>query len=163
MSFRHNNDGDNKTRHFERLAQIDGVRVLIKVLHGNDCTTDGRPYRDSVHDTFDHPTHLGLNNATGYERLVVPEALGARMGVCPLRPMGLCVCRYRPVCCCCSRASMPTAMRYGNTHGYLPCPPGMTCTRCQSRTLQRPVCLSHGVIERAFVGLPDISTVPQRP
>jgi hypothetical protein len=76
MSFADNHDGENKTVRFGRLATIESLRILVKVLHGNDCTTDGRPYRNAVHDVYDHPTHLGINNATGYERLVVPEALG---------------------------------------------------------------------------------------
>lgn len=89
MSFQHNNDGDDKTNHFERLATIESLRVLVKVLHGNDCMNDGRPYRNAVHDVFDHPTHLGLNNATGYERQVVPEDLGGNAwGDIPLQPDG---------------------------------------------------------------------------
>ena len=63
--------------------------MLVKVLHGNDCINDGRPYRNAVHDAYDHPTHLGLNNATGYERLSVPpEGGGDAWGDVPLQPDG---------------------------------------------------------------------------
>ena len=89
MSFRRNNDGENKTRHFDELSKIVSLRVLVKVLHGNDCTLDGRPYRNAVHHQSDHPTHLGLNNATGYERLVISEDEGGdSWGDIPLEPDG---------------------------------------------------------------------------
>ena len=166
MSFRHNNDGDNKTRHFERLAQIDSVRVLIKVLHGNDCTTDGRPYRNSVHDTFDHPTHLGLNNATGYERLVVPEALGGNAwGDVPFEADGS------------VRLQVPAGVLLlfqgidANGHAVrqhsrvFAMPPGHdvhTGVKAEHYSAQCASC--HGVIDgSAFIGLQDISTVPATP
>ena len=75
LSLRDSN-GTDRSRDFETLETIVSLRVLVKVLYGNDCTADGRPYRNAVHDVFDHPSHLGLNNATGYERLRVPPELG---------------------------------------------------------------------------------------
>jgi hypothetical protein len=89
LSLRDNNDGEDKSRLFDRLATIESLRVSVKVLHGNDCTVDGRPYRNAVHDTYDHPTHLGLNNATGYQRLFLSEAAGGDpWGDIPLQPDG---------------------------------------------------------------------------
>jgi len=79
----------DRTRVAETHETIQSLRVLVKVLHGNDCTNDGRPYRNAVHDAYDHPTHLGLNNATGYTRLFVPpESGGDAWGDVPLQPDG---------------------------------------------------------------------------
>jgi hypothetical protein len=88
LSLRDHNGEDNSAN-FERLNTIQSLRVLVKVLHGNDCMNDGRPYRNAVHDSYDHPTHLGINNATGYERLAVTEAQGGdAWGDIPLQPDG---------------------------------------------------------------------------
>lgn len=70
-------DGVDKSRLVERLDMIVAVRVLVKDAGGNACLKDDRPYRHAVNNaSYDHPTHLGINNATGYRRLVVPAALG---------------------------------------------------------------------------------------
>ena len=60
----------------QSLDAITSVRVLVKELAGNACTNDGHPYRRAVYDTHDHPTHLGINNSTGYTQLSVPESAG---------------------------------------------------------------------------------------
>ena len=79
----------NKSRQFERLEAVTSLRVLVKVSHGNDCMNDGRAYRNAVHDTFDHPTHLGINNSTGYQRLYVPDGAGGDgWGDVPLKADG---------------------------------------------------------------------------
>ena len=89
LSFRYNNAGQNKSRQFERFEAITSLRILVKMSYGNDCMNDGRAYRNAVHDTFDHPTHLGINNSTGYERLFLPaEAGGDGWGDVPLKPDG---------------------------------------------------------------------------
>lgn len=89
LSFRYHNDGQVKRRLFERLNEITSLRVLVKIGDGNDCLNDGRPYRNAVHDTYDHPTHLGINNSTGYDRLVIPpEAGGDEWGDVPLQADG---------------------------------------------------------------------------
>jgi hypothetical protein len=54
----------NKANNFEFLQTIDAGRVLYKRLDGNACLNDGRPYRRTVWAGHDHPTHLGINNAT---------------------------------------------------------------------------------------------------
>jgi 3-oxoacyl-[acyl-carrier protein] reductase len=66
------------------------LRVLVKDLAGNFCLNDGRPYRYAVNDgAYDHPTHLGINNATGYVRLPVPETSGGNaFGDVPLQSDG---------------------------------------------------------------------------
>jgi len=69
LSLRHFTDEQDKSTWFVNLEQITHLRVLAKVLTGNDCMNDDRPYRNAVHDTYDHPTALGINNATGYELL----------------------------------------------------------------------------------------------
>ena len=89
LSFRHRDGGQDKQRLFDRLETITSLRVLIKIGHGNDCMNDGRAYRNAVHDTYDHPTHLGINNSTGYERFLVPvEAGGDGWGDIPLQADG---------------------------------------------------------------------------
>ena len=71
LSFR-DQTGTDKTSRFETLNTITSLRVLYKVIDNNDCMDDGRPYRNSVLSKYyDHPTHLGGNNATGYVRLSV--------------------------------------------------------------------------------------------
>ena len=75
FSFRHS-DGVDKSAHFEKLSTITSLRVLTKVMGNNNCLLDGRPYRNAVHDSHDHPSHLGINNSSGYQRLVVPQAQG---------------------------------------------------------------------------------------
>jgi len=49
----------------------------------------GYAYRRAVWGEFDHPTHLGINNSTGYTRLHVPAALGGdSYGNVPLKSDG---------------------------------------------------------------------------
>lgn len=71
------------------LDRITSVRVLYKELAGNACTSDALPYRRAVYYGHDHPTHLGINNATGYVQLFVPESEGGDgHGNVPLQPDG---------------------------------------------------------------------------
>jgi hypothetical protein len=59
------------------VGAIVALRVLVKDLQGNACLNDGRPYRYAVNDgSYDHPTHLGRNDATGFTKLVVPRSAG---------------------------------------------------------------------------------------
>lgn len=89
LSFRHDNGGQDKQRLYERLETITSLRVLVKVGEDNDCMNDGRAYRNAVHNTFDHPTHLGINNSTGYQRLSIPIAAGGDgWGDIPLKSDG---------------------------------------------------------------------------
>ena len=79
----------NKATNFEFLQTIDAVRVLYKRLDGNACLNDDRPYRRTVWAGHDHPTHLGINNATGYVRLEVPQSQGGNaFGDVPLEDDG---------------------------------------------------------------------------
>ncbi len=76
LSFAINNN-QNKTSLINQLDATVAVRVLTKSIDGNACTSDAVTIRKNVWtEIHDHPTHLGINNATGYHRYVVPEALG---------------------------------------------------------------------------------------
>ena len=89
LSFRRNNGGQNKSRQFERLEAVTSLRVLVLVSHVNVCMNVGRAYRNAVNDTFEHPTLLGINNSTGYQRLYVPEGAGGDgWGDVPLKADG---------------------------------------------------------------------------
>jgi hypothetical protein len=67
----------NKSSHMTQLDEIVSLRVHVKETVGNACLTDGRPYRYSVNNGYyDHPTHLGIVNATGFDRFKVPIANG---------------------------------------------------------------------------------------
>ncbi|MDH3376307.1 MAG: cadherin-like domain-containing protein [Gammaproteobacteria bacterium] len=69
--------GTSKANHMALLDTIVALRILVKEMDGNACTDDGRPYRFAVNaGYYDHPTHLGINNATGYKRLALPVNLG---------------------------------------------------------------------------------------
>lgn len=71
------------------LDRIRSVRVLYKELAGNACTSDAHPYRRAVYYGHDHPTHIGINNATGYVQLFVPMSEGGDgHGDVPLQPDG---------------------------------------------------------------------------
>jgi hypothetical protein len=93
LSFRRGPDhtgGNSKARHMERLDGIVALRVLSKVIDGNACLDDGRPYRFAVNaGWYDHPTHLGINNATGYRHLRAPTGAGGNgFGDIPLEADG---------------------------------------------------------------------------
>lgn len=80
----------NKTNIINQLDQIVAVRVLTKSMGGNACTSDSIPNRANVWTALadgvqDHPTHLGINNATGYQRLNVSAQNGGNaIGDVPL-------------------------------------------------------------------------------
>lgn len=79
FSFRFQKEDEReKAKHVQNiLNRIVSIRVLSKVMADNACLKDGMYYMQSVQGTFrDHPTHLGIVNATGYERFVVPQELG---------------------------------------------------------------------------------------
>ncbi len=82
--------GANKTNAMNSLDQISTVRVLVKDLGGNACTSDGYPYRNSTliganAGMVDHPTHLGMSNATGFIQLAIAlEDGGDNYGEIPL-------------------------------------------------------------------------------
>jgi hypothetical protein len=93
LSFRRGPDhtgGSSKANQMKELDRIVAVRVLVKEMDGNACLNDGRPYRFAVNSGyFDHPTHLGISNATGYRKLVVPlEDGGNPWGDVPLEADG---------------------------------------------------------------------------
>lgn len=93
LSFRRGPDhtgGSSKANQMDELDRIVAVRVLVKEMDGNACLNDGRPYRFAVNSGyFDHPTHLGISNATGYRKLVVPLAEGGNAwGDVPLQADG---------------------------------------------------------------------------
>ncbi|WP_423925414.1 hypothetical protein, partial [Dokdonella sp.] len=76
MSFA-DSGSQNSTSRINSLDRIVAVRVLSKKIDGNACTSDGLPYRLNVWtEVHDHPTQLGINNATAYTRYVVPQARG---------------------------------------------------------------------------------------
>lgn len=83
-------DGTNKSTMFTTLSKMVSLRVLVKTVAGVACLNDGRPYRFAVNDgNHDHPTLLGRNNATGFERLVVSAANGGDVfGDVKIRPDG---------------------------------------------------------------------------
>ena len=72
------------------VASIVALRVMVKELDSNACLNDGRPYRYAVNDNgYDHPTHLGRNNSTGFTKLSVPTSAGGdAYGDVPLQPDG---------------------------------------------------------------------------
>lgn len=79
FSFRFHKDAETeKAKHVQNvLDRMVALRVLSKVMTDNACLNDGVINRNAVSGTFqDHPTHLGIVNATGYKRFVVPEAMG---------------------------------------------------------------------------------------
>jgi hypothetical protein len=89
FSFAHA-EGTVKANAFGTINKMVSLRVLVKSLGGNLCLSDARPYRYAVNDgNYDHPTHLGRNNATGYERLVAPASAGGdAFGDVKLQPDG---------------------------------------------------------------------------
>lgn len=76
LSFREQQAQSRKRFVEEKLDQISSVRVLVKKLGANVCTNDGKTYRRATYNTYDHPTHLGSNNATGFDQLYVPQDQG---------------------------------------------------------------------------------------
>ena len=135
LSFRRNNGGQNKSRQFERLEAVTSLRVLVKVSHGNDCMNDGRAYRNAVHDTFDHPTHLGINNSTGYQRLYVPEGAGGDgWGDVPSKPMAPFAFDFQLANYCSFKASMQMGMSSPNIPVCLPCRRAMKSIRAFDET-----------------------------
>lgn len=80
-------DGVDKSVHQSILDHIVAVRVLVKDPTGTACLNDARPYRFAVPaGGDDHPTAMGINNATGYARLVVDvEHGGDGQGDVPLK------------------------------------------------------------------------------
>jgi len=76
LSFREQQSKSRKRFVEDKLDKIVAVRVLVKQLGNNSCTNDGKTYRRSTYDTYDHPTHLGSNNATGYDQLFLPTEQG---------------------------------------------------------------------------------------
>jgi hypothetical protein len=78
MTFALANDGQNKTSLMNTLDRISAVRVLYKDTSGNACIRDTGPYWNFVHsgNTGDHPTALGIADATGYIKLHAPPAAG---------------------------------------------------------------------------------------
>jgi hypothetical protein len=75
LSFR--DGGGDKRNVMTDLDRIVAVRVLEKTADGNACENDGRPYRYAVNAaSYDHPTDLGINNASGYRRLVQAASAG---------------------------------------------------------------------------------------
>ena len=82
-------DGESKTTHQNNLDSIVSLRILAKEMNGNACTSDGNPYRRAVWSGYDHPTHLGINNSTGYRRYLVSASFGGdAFGDIPLEPDG---------------------------------------------------------------------------
>lgn len=77
LSFRDTKDPDKTNSIMKPLDEIVSVRVSTKATDANACENDGRPYRYAVNaGQYDHPTDLGMNNSTGYERYVVPASNG---------------------------------------------------------------------------------------
>ncbi len=76
LSFR-TQEGTAKPNLMAQLDRIVALRVLLKDGKGTACINDARPYRFAVQGAGDdHPTALGMNNATGFKRLVLPMARG---------------------------------------------------------------------------------------
>jgi hypothetical protein len=72
------------------IANIVALRVMVKELDDNACLNDARPYRYAVNNgSHDHPTHLGINNATGFTKLSFPTTAGGdAWGDVPLQSDG---------------------------------------------------------------------------
>ncbi|MGJ8664350.1 MAG: hypothetical protein ACSHWU_11905, partial [Marinicella sp.] len=76
LSFAVNND-QNKTNLINQLDEIVAVRILSKSIDSNACTSDAVTIRNNVWTgVYDHPTHLGINNSTGYTRYIIPSEMG---------------------------------------------------------------------------------------
>jgi hypothetical protein len=61
----------------DTLDRIVALRVLVKEAERTSCLSDALPYRFNVLGPLsDHPTFLGINNASGFTRLAVPESAG---------------------------------------------------------------------------------------
>jgi hypothetical protein len=77
LSFRQQDGTTAKTNLMTQLDTIVALRVLLKDGKGTACINDARPYRFAVPGAGDdHPTALGMNNATGFKRLAVPISAG---------------------------------------------------------------------------------------
>ena len=79
LTFRNYNSyhGLDKVGAQVNLDTITKVRVMTKVMGANACLSDAIPYTYAVNSgSYDHPTHLGISNGSGYERLTIPESAG---------------------------------------------------------------------------------------
>ena len=77
FGFARANGETTKVTYLAPLSGVVAIRISVKELAGNFCLNDGRPYRYAVNDgAYDHPTHLGINNSTGYVRLRVASSAG---------------------------------------------------------------------------------------
>jgi len=92
LSFRNYNKywGLDKVGAQVNLDTITKVRVMQKVMASNACLADAIPYKNAVNSgSHDHPTHLGISNGSGYERLSIPESEGGDgFGDVPLQADG---------------------------------------------------------------------------
>ena len=75
------NDGQSKAGRMAALDEIVAVRVLTKGMQDGACLADSLPYRKSTYrgtwgGPVDHPTLLGIVNATGFTHHRIPPALG---------------------------------------------------------------------------------------
>jgi hypothetical protein len=86
MSFRDARGPEHPSDQAE-LDRIVALRVLVKETERTSCLSDALPYRFAVEGPLsDHPTFLGVNNASGFTRLFVPESAGGdAWGDVPLR------------------------------------------------------------------------------
>lgn len=86
MSFRDSRGTEHAVDQAD-LDRIVALRVLVKETARTSCLSDALPYRYNVLGPLsDHPTYLGLNNASGFSRLFVPASAGGdAWGDVPLR------------------------------------------------------------------------------
>ena len=157
----------NKTAVMSALDRIVALRVLAKEMDGNACLNDDIPYRDSVNaESYDHPTHLGINNASGYSRFVVPASAGGdAYGDVPLHADGSVSVRVpsgRLLLFQGIDADGHVVMQHSRVFTL---PPGRTIDTSVRRDQYRSQCSScHGTVDtQPFVGLTQHDQLPNIP
>ncbi|MFN7133735.1 MAG: hypothetical protein ACK4N5_16780, partial [Myxococcales bacterium] len=165
LSFRFQ-DGTVKRALHQTLSRIVSLRVLEKVYEDNACLNDNRIYRNAVNSgAHDHPTHLGINNATAYVRLSPPPSADDGFGDVRLEPDRSVFLRLP--------AGRPLLFQGIDAQGHvvwqrarlLMLPPGQRTDTSVPRAAYRSQCAPcHGTVdEQPFVGLGAVDQLPLVP
>jgi hypothetical protein len=141
------------------LDRITALRVLVKDAKGTACLNDPRPYRFAVEGGGDdHPTALGMNNATGFKRLGLSDVPLQGDGSVSLKLPSNRLLLFQGI---------DIDGHVVTQHERLfALPPGVHVDTGVKRTQYRSQCSScHGVLEASdtFAGLTDIQSLSGGP
>lgn len=158
LSFRAS-EGTNKSVLMSAVDRITSLRVLVKDAKGTACLNDPRPYRFAVHaGGDDHPTALGLNNATGFKRLGLTDIPLSSDGSVSLRLPSNRLLLFQGV-----DAEGHVVLQHERLFAL---PPGVRVDTGVKRSQYRAQCSScHGVLSgsETFVSLADAQNLPGGP